>query len=182
MLPGVLPLNLLVLHPCLHSWLLEELKLKCCLCWLPRMIVAKDHILSDVKQWKFVLYNSGGSLLFFSCSVMFNSLWAHGLQLARLPCPSPSPGTCSNSRLSSQWWHPTISSSVISFSSCLQFFPASGAFLMSWLFASGGQSNGASVSASVLLMNIQDWFSLVMTGLISLQSKRLSRVFFKPQY
>ena len=73
-LPGILPLNLLVLHPCLHSWLLEESKLKCCLCWLPRMIVTKDHILSDVKQQKFVLHNSGGFLLFFSCSVMFNSL------------------------------------------------------------------------------------------------------------
>ena len=177
-LPGILPLNLLVLHPCLHNWLLEESKLKCCLCWLPRMNVIKDHIVSDVKQQKFVLHNSGGFLLFFSCSVMFNSLWPHGLQHARLPCPSPSPGACSKSCPSSQWWHPTISSSVIRFSSCLQFFPASGSFLMSQLFASGGQSIGA----SVLLISIQDWFSLGLTGLISLQSKRLSRVFFKPQY
>ena len=101
----------------------------------------------------------------------------HGLQHTRLPCPSPTPGACSNSYPSSWWCHPTISSSVIPFSSCLQSFPASGSFLMSWLFASGGQSTGASVSVSVLLMNIQDWFPLGWTGLISLRSKGLSRIF-----
>ena len=118
------------------------------------------------------------SLLLFSHSVVTNSLQPHGLQHARLPCPSLSPGACSNSCPLSQWCHPTISSSVILFSSCLQSFPASGSsFPMSWLFSSGGQSIRASISASVLPMNIQDWFPLGLTGLISLQSKGLSRVF-----
>ena len=109
---------------------------------------------------------------------MFNSLWPHGLQHARLPCPSPTPGACSNSCPSSQWCHPTISSSVIPFSSCPQSFPASGSFPVSQLFASGGQSIGVSASASVLPMNIQDWiFPLRWTGWISLLSKGLSRVF-----
>ena len=113
--------------------------------------------------------------LLFSCSVMSNSLWTHGLQHTRLPCPSPTPGACSNSCPLSRWCHPTISSSVILFSSCHQSFPASGSFPMNWLFASGGQNIGA--SASVLPMNIQDWFPLGLTGLISVQSKGLSRVF-----
>ena len=112
----------------------------------------------------------------FSHSVMPDSLWPHGLQHARLPCPSQSPRACSNSHPSSQWCHPNISSSVIS-SSCLQSFPASGCSLVSQLCASCDQSIGASASASVLLMNIQDWFPLGLTGLISLQSKGLSRVF-----
>ena len=121
------------------------------------------------------------SLLLFSHSVMTNSLQPHGLQHARLPCPSLSPGACSNSCPLSQWCHPTISSSVILFSSCLQSFPASGSsFPMSWLFSSGGQSIRASISASVLPVNIQDWFPLGLTGLISLQSKGLSRVFSNP--
>ena len=107
-------------------------------------------------------------MLLFSRSVMSNSLWSHGLQHARLPCPSPSPGACSNSCLLNQWYHPTISSSVIPFSSWPQSFPASGSFPMSQLFTSGGQSIGA--STSVLPMNIQDWFPLGLTGLISLQS------------
>ena len=106
-------------------------------------------------------------LLLFSHSVMSNSLWPHGLQHARLPCPSPSPGTCSNSRSLSWWCHPTISSSVIPFS-CLQSFPTSGSFLTSQLFALHGQSSGALASASVLPINIQDWFPLGLTGLISL--------------
>ena len=114
------------------------------------------------------------SLLLFSHSVVNNSLWSHGLQHTRLPCPSPSPGACSKSCPLSQWCHPTISSSVVAsppafnlsqpqglfqwvgrFTSCLQSFPASGSFPMSWLFASDGQSIGASASALVLLMNIQ---------------------------
>ena len=95
----------------------------------------------------------------------------------RLLCPSPSPGACSNSSPLSQWCHPTILSSVIPFSSHLQSFPASGSFLMSRLYASGGQRIGASISASVLPMNIEDRFPLGLTGLISLQSKWLSRVF-----
>ena len=95
----------------------------------------------------------------FSCSVMFDSLGPHGLQHARLPCPSPTPGAYSQSCPSSQWCHPTISSSVIPFSSCLQSFSASGSFPMSQLFTSGGESIGASASASVLPMNIQNWLS-----------------------
>ena len=110
------------------------------------------------------------------CSVMANSLRPHGLQHARPPCPSPTPRVCSNSCPSSRWCHPTISSSVVPFS-CLQSFLASGAFLRSQFFASGGQSIGASASVSVLPMNIQDWFPLGWTGWISLQSEGLSRVF-----
>ena len=95
----------------------------------------------------------------------------------RLPCPSPTPGASSNSCPSSRWCHPTISSSVLPFSSCLQSFPGSGSFPMSQFFASGGQSIGVLASASVLPMNIQDWFPLGWTSLISLQSKGLSQVF-----
>ena len=96
----------------------------------------------------------------FSRSVVSNCLWPHGLQHARLPCPSPTPGAYSNSCSLSRWCHPTISSSVVPFSSCLQSFPAPGSFPMSQFFASGGQSSGASASASVLPMNIQNWFPL----------------------
>ena len=111
------------------------------------------------------------------CLVMSNYLQPHELQHARLPCPSPSPRYCPSSCPLSWWCHPTISSSVIPFSSYLQSFPASGSFPVSWLFASGGQSiEVASVSASVLPMNIQDWFLLGLTALISSQSKGLSRV------
>ena len=106
-----------------------------------------------------------------------HSLWPHGLQHVRLPCPSPTPRACSDSWPSSQWCHPTISSSVVPFSSCLQSFPASGSSPMNQLFASGGQSIGVSTSASVLPMNIQDWFPLGLTSLISWLSKGLSRVF-----
>ena len=108
---------------------------------------------------------------------MSDSLQSHGLQHASLPCPSPTPGAYSNSRPSSQWCHPTISSSVIPLSSCLQSFPASGSFLISQFFASGDRSIGVSASKSVLPMNIQDWFPLGWTGWTSLQSKGLSRVF-----
>ena len=103
------------------------------------------------------------------------TLWPHRLQHARLHCPSPIPRACSNSCPSSQWCYPTISSSVIP-SSCLQSFPASGSFPMSQFFASGSQSIGGSALASVLPVNIQDWFPLGWTGKISLQSKGLSRV------
>ena len=98
-------------------------------------------------------------------------------QHTKLPCPSPSPRACSNSCLLSRWYYPAISSSVIPFSSCLQSFPSSGSFSMNWLFASCGQRIGISASASILPMNIQGWFSLELTGLISLQSRGLSRVF-----
>ena len=108
---------------------------------------------------------------------MSNSLRPHGLQRTRLPCPSQSPGASSNSCSLSWWCHPSILSSVIPFSSCPQSFPASESFPMSHFFTTGGQSIGASVSASVLLMNIHDWFLLELTDLISLQSKGLSSIF-----
>ena len=113
----------------------------------------------------------------FTRSVMSYSLQPHGLQHTRAPCPSPTPGVHPDSRPSSQWCHPTISSFVVPFSSCPQSFPASGSFQISQFFTSGGQSIGVSASASVLPMNIQDWFPLGWTGWISLQSKGLSRVF-----
>ena len=116
-------------------------------------------------------------LSLFSRSVASNSLWPHGLQHARTPCPSPSPRTCSHSCLLSRWCHPTTSFSVTPLSSCLQSFPASGPFPKSWLFISGGQSTGVSASAFVPPMNIQDWFPLGLNSLISLQSKGRSRVF-----
>ena len=96
----------------------------------------------------------------FNHSVVSNTFQPHGLQHARLPCPSPTPGACSNSCPSSWWCHSTISSSVIPFSSCLQSFPGSGSFPMSQFFGSGGQSIGVSASVSVLPMSIQDWFPL----------------------
>ena len=110
---------------------------------------------------------------------MSSSLQPHGLQHARLTCPSLSTGVCSNSCPLSRWCHPTISSFVALFS-CLQSFPALGSFPRSWLFASGGQSIGASASASVLPMNIHGCFPLGWTGLISLMFKGLSIVFFSP--
>ena len=112
----------------------------------------------------------------FSHSVMSDSLWHHGLQHARPPCPLPTPRAYSNSHTSLWWCHPTISFSVILFS-CLQSFPTSGSFLVSLFFTSGGQSIEVSASASVLPMNIQNWFPLRWAGWISLQSKGLSRVF-----
>ena len=113
----------------------------------------------------------------FSHSVVFDSLRPHRLQHTRPPCPSPTPGVYPNSCPLSRWCHLTISSSVIPFSSCLQSLPESGSFPMSQLFASGGQRIGVSASTSVLPVNIQDWSPLGWTGWISLQSKRLSRVF-----
>ena len=110
----------------------------------------------------------------FSRSVASDSLRPREPQHARLPCPSPTPGVHSNSHPSSRWCHPAISSSVIPFSSCLKSFPASGSFLMSQFFTSGGQSFGASASASVLPKSIQGWFPLGWTGWISLRSKGLS--------
>ena len=114
---------------------------------------------------------------FSSVTQLCMTLQPHELQHARLPCPSPTPGAYSNSCPSSRWCQPTFSSSVGPFSSRLQSFPASGSFQMSQFFTSGGQSIGASALASVLPMNIQDWFPLGLTGLISLLSKGLSRVF-----
>ena len=113
----------------------------------------------------------------FSCSVMSNSLRLCGLQHARPPCKSPTPGVYSNSCPSSRWCYPFISSSAIPFSPHLQSFPASGSFPISQFFTSGSQSIGVSASASILPMNIQDWFPLGWTGWISLQPKGLSRIF-----
>ena len=113
----------------------------------------------------------------FSHSVVSDSLRPHGLQHARLPCPSPSPRVYSNSCPLSQWWHPTISSSVVPFSFHLQSFPASGSFQVSQFFSSGGRNIGVSASASILPMNNHDRFPLEWTGWISLHSKGLSRVF-----
>ena len=116
----------------------------------------------------------------FSHSVMSDSLWLYGSQNTRLPCPSPTPRACSNSCPLSRWWHSTISSSIVPFSSCLQSFPTSGSFPVSQFFASGGQSTGASASASVLPMNIQDWFPL---GLVWSCSPRNSQESFPtPQF
>ena len=115
--------------------------------------------------------------LLYSHSVMSDSFKPHGLQHPRLPCPSLSPGACSHSCLLSRWCHPTISSSVVSFSFCLQSFPASGSFLMSQFFTSDGQSTGVSALASFLPKNTEDWSPLGWTSWISLQSKGLSRVF-----
>ena len=128
-----------------------------------------------VSHWRSPYYNY--ILLWFSHSSVSDSLWPHWLQHARFLCPSLSPGVCSNSCPLSHWCHPTISSSVSPFSSCPRFSPESGSFLMSWLFTSGGQSIGASVSVPVLPMNTQGWFPLRLTDLIPLQSKGLRRVF-----
>ena len=115
--------------------------------------------------------------VWFNHSFMSNSMWPHGLQHTRLPCPSLTPRVWSNSHPSCRRCHPTISSSVVHFSCLLQSFPASGSFQMNQFFTSGGQSIGVSASVSFLPMNIQDWFPLGLTGLISLWSKGLSRVF-----
>ena len=113
----------------------------------------------------------------FNCLVISNSLRPHGLQHARPPCSSPTPRVHSDSRPLSRWCHPTISSSVIPLSSCLQSFPASGSYPVSQFFTSGGQSIGVSALASVLPVNIQDWFPIGWTGWISLLFKGLTRVF-----
>jgi len=134
--------------------------------------VRHDSVTKSTKHSKTGLRSS----VQFSRSVMSNSLWPHGLQHARPPCSSPTPGAYSNSCPLSQWCHPSISSSVISFSRP-QSFPASGSFPITQFFASGGQSIGVSASTSVFPMNAQDWSPLGWTGWISLQSKGLSRVF-----
>ena len=137
----------------------------------PTLNIARDKLARD----KF-------SSVQFSRSVVSNSLWPHEPQHARPPCPSPTPGVYSNSCPLSRWSHPTISSSVIPFFSRPQYFPASGSFQMSQLFASGGRSIGVSALASVLSMNTQDWFPLGWTGWISLLSKGLSKSSPIPQF
>ena len=165
------------------------------LCWnlsiLKTNITAEIPLLFKVIYFLMVYLHSEICILFhkmlwlhlplssvqFSHSVVSDSLRPHGLQHARPPCPSPTPGVYSNSRPLSRWCHPAIASSVVPFSSCPQSFSASGSFPMSQLLASGGQSTGVSASASVPPMNTQDWSPFVWTGWISLQSKGLSRVF-----
>ena len=142
--------------------------------WLKQ---CNTHLVLDQMHHAANLISLEFSLVQFSCSVMSISLRPHGLQHARPPCPSPTPGVYRNSCPLSRWCHPTISSSVVPFSSCLQSFPASGSFQMIKFFTSSGQSIGVSASASVLPMSIQDWFPLGWTGWISLQSKGLLRVF-----
>ena len=117
--------------------------------------------------------------ILFSCSVMSNSLQLHGLQHTRLPCPSPSPGACSNSCPLSRWCHPDILLSAIPFLFCLQSFPASGYFPMNQLFALGGQSIRASVSASIFPMNIQDWFPLGLTGFNTVKMVILPKAIYR---
>ena len=133
-------------------------------------------VINNVKHF-FPMLNIISYSVQLSHSVVLNSLWPHGLQHTRPPCPSPTPGVYSTSCPSSQWCHPAISSSVIPFSSCPQSLPALGSFPMSQLFTWGGQSIGVSASISVLPVNIQDWSPLEWTGWISLQFRGLSRVF-----
>ena len=145
----------------------------------------RGGLFANASEWNYRIMIDNilqGNIRFFSSvqfshSVMSNSLQPHELQHTRPPCPSPTPGVYPNSCPLSRWYHPTISSSVVPFSSRLQSFPASGSFQMSQLFAWGGQSIGVSASTSVLPMNTQDWSPLGWTGWISLHSKGLSRVF-----
>ena len=152
----ILALNFLLMGSEQNSWLLYTCFLSC------------NNV--DINQFSSVQ---------FSHSVVSDSLWPYELQHARLPCSSPTPGAYPNSCPLSRWCHPTISSSVVPFSSCPQSFSASGSLQMSQLFASGGQSIEVSASTSVLPMNSQDWSPLGWTGWISLQFKGLSRVFSK---
>ena len=145
-----------------------------------KIIWRSFSILIRVPMWYYeylALSHPKMVVVLFSYSVVSDFLLPRGLQHVRLPCPSPSCRASSNLCPLNQWCHPTISSSVIPFFPCLQFFPALGSLLMTQLFVSGGQSTGVSTTTSVLPVNIQDWFSLGLTGLISLQSKGLSRVF-----
>ena len=152
---------------------------KSCLLWL----LLRDHFHEALCVCIKMVFFFSMSLSWVDFIIQFSSIaqsdasQPHVLQHARLPCPSPTPRPYSNSCPSSQSCHPTISSSVIPFSSHLQSFSASGSFPMSWFFTLGGRSIGVSASASVLPMNIRDWFPLGWTDLISLQSKELSRVF-----
>ena len=146
-------------------------------CFLNSIKYLLSILMYSVCAWLLSLYFTQhyGYIIYLSVSSV--TQLCHGLQHTRPPCPSPTPRACSNSCPSSRWCHPTISSSVIPFSSYLQSFPALGSFLMGWLFISGDQSIGASAATSVLPVNIQDLFPLWFTGFFSLQSKGLSRVF-----
>ena len=144
-----------------------------CSTWNNRLVPHQERNVSMLYVVTLLQFSS----VHFSHSVMSNSLQPQGLQHTRPPCPSPTPGVYPNSCPLSWWCHPTVSSSIVSFSSCPQSFPASRSFQMSQLFASGGQSIRVSSSTSVLPMNTQDWSPLGWTGWISLQSKGLARVF-----
>ena len=154
--------------------------------WHSFHLVFPPKFISDSPSLCVISYlhvtSTWGQFSSVSRSIVSNSLRPRGLQLARLPCPSPTPGAYSNSCPSSWWCHPTISSSVVPFSSCLQSFPAPGSFPRGWFFASGGQGIGVSASASVLPMNIQDWFPLGMTGWISLQFRDSQESSPTPQF
>jgi len=144
------------------------------------VVLRKRHLISEIKCC--LRYNKLSCDLCCcsvpkSCLTLCNPMDLMQVQHAKLPCPSPSPVVCPSSCPMNQWCHPTISSSVVPFSSCHRSFPASGSFPVSWLFVSGGQSIEASASASVLPKSIQGWFPLRLTGLISLLSKGPSRVF-----
>ena len=152
-----------------HNWTTELNWTRLVITFFSRTTVVRGILQARILKWV--------SSVHFSHSVTSDSLWPHGLQDARPPCPTPTLEAYSNSCPSSRWGHPTISSSVIPFSSHLQSLAASGSFQMSQFFTSGGQSIGVSASASVLPINIQDWFPLGWTGWISLVSKGLSRVF-----
>ena len=149
-------------------------------CRIPHTSSGRKSSRSRATSWSYSWNTAWWVLPYVRCLVLISHyvlsdpLWPHGQQLARLPCPSPTPWVYLNSCSLSRWHHPTISFSVIPFSSHLPSFPASGSFPMTWFFASSGQSIGA--SAPDLPMNIQDWFSFRMTGLISLLSKGISRV------
>ena len=143
-------------------------------CYLRSFHICEKNYLFKREWWIFTDKVGAYLLLLFSCSVVTDSSQPHGLQHARFPCPSPSPGAFSNS---CHWVGVAYLILRCPFFSCFQPFPESGYFLINWHFVSCGKSTGASASASVLPMNIQGWFPLGSTGLISFQSKELSRVF-----
>ena len=160
----------------------RKIRIKRHIIWQQENIAILNMCVPNNRVSKYILYFEHldkSCSIQFSHSVVSDSLWPHGLQHSKLPRPSPTPRAYSNSCPLSQWCHPTTSSSVVSFSSRLQSFPASGSFQMSQFFTSGGQRIGASASTSVLPMNIQDWSPLGWTGWISLLSKGLSRLFSK---
>ena len=163
------------LNPSTSSRFCHQLNMmeKCLSCYSLRTKVLWIILMPEVCCFIFSIF----SLLLFSCSFVPDSLWPHGLQYARLPGPSPAPRVCANSCPLNLWCYPAISSSVIPFSSCLQPFPGSGSFPMSQLFPSGGLGIGALASASALPVNIQGWFPLGLTDLISLLTKGLLRFF-----
>ena len=179
-------LHISVQSSVIHSWNVETAKCPLTAVWITRPGSSiKQRLFSLEKEGNSdIRYNWGRPLRYhakwivqFGRSVTSNSLQPHGLQHARPPCPSPTLGVYPNSCPLSQWCHPTISSSVVPFSSCLQSFPVSGSLQVSQLFTSGGQSTGVSASASVLPMNTQDWSPLRWTRWISLESKGRSGVF-----